>query len=628
LLLLWPAASQDASGTLATELGLSDERHGRSKPEKGASARRSLMAALYLAATFVVLLAATRAEAREARHASLVIDGNSGAVLHAQAADEPRYPASLTKMMTLYMAFELIDMGRLSYSAKIKVSEAAAAASPSKLDLEPGSEIQLIDAMRALVTKSANDMAIAVAEHIGGTEANFARLMTEKARRIGMPNTTFRNASGLPDPGQVTTARDMATLALRLQDDFPRHYPLFSLRSFTYKGDSYRNHNTLLFSYQGTDGIKTGYTRASGFNLVANVRRDGRHVVGVIFGGSSAASRNAQLRALLTRALARATTRKSRKPVMAAAPRPAPRPPRQTVAAAPSPVPATVKAPLDGKIRLAELAPQTAAAPADDPAAAPPRAPAVAIDIARVRPVLVAPRALADRDASATVAGSAEGATSGAPRAAAARGDVNADRANPNDIPARVEAPHAEAATAQAGTRPPSNFEELLASLAGNVAANAASPAQPTSSTNPAARPPVAATPFPVAPGARPSSLQEQAANLAQGLPSTISSPATPVRVARAEPAASPGIPRRPVASYRIQVGAFATNAEAEARLALVRQRASELVSNRPSEVEPVQKGERQFHRARFSGFDASGAAAACATLKRRQIECLVTSAE
>jgi D-alanyl-D-alanine carboxypeptidase len=445
-----------------------------------------------------------------------------------------------------------------------------------------------------------------------------------------MANTTFRNASGLPDPGQTTTARDMATLALRLQDDFPLHYPLFSLRSFTYKGDRHRNHNTLLFSYQGTDGIKTGYTRASGFNLVANVRREGRHVVGVIFGGSSAASRNAQLRTLLTRALAKATTTKTRKaPVLAARPQPAPRPrPKAVAAVAPSPaVAATSAGPPEAKVRVAGLDPdkfQTSSpGAATDSAPAPAPAP-VAIDIARVRPVLLAPRALADRAGTggATVAGSAEGAASAATpalsRAAAGPAATSAESMQP------------KTAAATGGGRTPTNVEELLSSLSGKVAAKpetSAAPAAAQAKDVPRPVPAVAvADASRFALGARPSSLQEQAANLARGLPPTGEAPTSPVVVARAEPAPSPVIPAKAV--YRIQVGAFATGAEAEGRLALVRQRASELVVARPSEVQPVQKGARQFYRARFSGFDASSASAACAALKRRQIECLVTNAD
>src|SRR6185436_17114024 len=193
-------------------------------------------------------------------------------------------------------------------------------------DLEEGEEIALIDAIKVLITKSANDVAIAVAEHIAGSEEKFARLMTRKAHQLGMSATTFRNASGLPDDAQVTTARDMVTLALRLQDDFPKHYPLFATRTASYKSEEFRNHNTLLFHYEGTDGLKTGYTRASGFNLVASVRRGKKHVIGAVFGGVSAESRNAAMRTFLNMGLVKASNEKTRQPaapLIAQAPRPA-----------------------------------------------------------------------------------------------------------------------------------------------------------------------------------------------------------------------------------------------------------------------------------------------------------------
>ena len=300
----------------------------------------------------------------------MVVDANTGAVLHNRAGDEKVYPASLTKMMTLYMTFELIELGRLDYDSKIKMTQEGADAAPSKLELEPGEELTVLSAIKALITKSANDVAIALAMHIGGTETNFARLMTNKARDLGMPNTTFRNASGLPDPEQTTTARDMITLGLRLQDDFPRHYRLFSTRSFTYGGKNFRNHNTLLARYSGTDGIKTGYTRASGFNLVTSVRRDGKHLVAAVFGGDTARERNTKMQSLLNAAFPKASTKVTRKPALVArAPQPAraARSPIQVAAAAPAPQP---------------LPP---------PAAVPPSARErdTAIAVARVRPVRI-----------------------------------------------------------------------------------------------------------------------------------------------------------------------------------------------------------------------------------------------
>ena len=228
----------------------------------------------------------------------MAIDANTGAVLHNQAGDAPRYPASLTKMMTLYMTFELIELGRLDYQSKIKMTEEGAAAAPSKLDLKPGEEITVLEAIKALVTKSANDVAVALAQHIGGTEPNFARLMTQKAHAIGMTHTVFKNASGLPDPDQVTTARDMLTLALRLQDEFPHRIQALCNAQLHLPRPHLPQPQRPARPLSGTDGIKTGYTRASGFNLVTSVHRGGKHVVAAVFGGRTARIRNARMRAI------------------------------------------------------------------------------------------------------------------------------------------------------------------------------------------------------------------------------------------------------------------------------------------------------------------------------------------
>jgi D-alanyl-D-alanine carboxypeptidase len=255
--------------------------------------------------------------AAAAPDASIVIDANTGTVLHEESADAQRYPASLTKMMTLYIVFEMIEKGKLDLDANLIITERAAAAQPSKLGLKAGEKIPLRDAIKALVVKSANDVAISIAENLAGTEETFARYMTKRARQLGMRSTTFKNASGLPSTAQTTTARDLLTLALRLQDDFPEHYKVFKTASFTWRGKRFRNHNTLLFGFEGIDGIKTGYTRASGFNLASSVRRNGKHVVGVVLGGESARARNARMRKLLTAALAKASTERSREPAVA-----------------------------------------------------------------------------------------------------------------------------------------------------------------------------------------------------------------------------------------------------------------------------------------------------------------------
>jgi D-alanyl-D-alanine carboxypeptidase len=274
--------------------------------------RTSLAVTLLLAAVFGLL--SQPAEAHVERHAALVVDANTGAVLHNEDGDASRHPASLTKMMTLYLAFEALENGRLKPTDMVPVSKNAASMAPSKLGLKPGDAISVSDCIKSLITKSANDMAVALAEKIGGTEANFVRLMNERARQMGMTKTHFENPSGLPDPDHVSTARDMITLALHLQDDYPSYYRLFSTRVFKYRGKSYRNHNTMLNTFKGTDGIKTGYTRASGFNIVTSVWRGRRHVIGAVFGGRTAAKRDREMRALLTRALTRASPRKTRKP--------------------------------------------------------------------------------------------------------------------------------------------------------------------------------------------------------------------------------------------------------------------------------------------------------------------------
>lgn len=277
------------------------------------------------------------ASARQAP-AAIVIDANTGKTLYEMAPDARRYPASLAKMMTIYLVFERLKSGRLKMSSPIRFSRYAASQPPSKLGLEPGETITVRNALRALVTKSANDVASAVAEHIAGSEDAFARLMTKKAWALGMSQTRFRNASGLPDRRQLTTARDIAKLGLALQDNFPDRYRMFARRRFAFRGRRYGNHNKLLKNFRGTDGIKTGYTRASGFNLASSVRRDGKHVVGVVLGQRSGRSRNALMRSLLSKALAKASRRKTRRPQ--GAPRPqliarpqlAPRPTRIAVA--------------------------------------------------------------------------------------------------------------------------------------------------------------------------------------------------------------------------------------------------------------------------------------------------------
>jgi D-alanyl-D-alanine carboxypeptidase len=229
---------------------------------------------------------------------SIVVDGNTDQVLQASNPDALRHPASLTKIMTLYLLFERLDAGKIKLDTPLKVSEHAAGQDPTKLDLKPGQTIAVEDAIKGVVTRSANDAAVVIAENLGGSEDDFAKLMTQKAHALGMSHTTYVNASGLPDDDQITTARDQALLGRAIQDRFPRYYKYFSTPTFVYHGVAIRNHDHLL-SMDGVDGIKTGFTRASGFNLVTSVHRDGRYVVAVVLGGRSAFERDAHMRELI-----------------------------------------------------------------------------------------------------------------------------------------------------------------------------------------------------------------------------------------------------------------------------------------------------------------------------------------
>src|SRR5690349_8553764 len=231
--------------------------------------------------------------------AAIVIDADTGRVLSEMNADAITYPASLTKMMTLYLTFEALNSGRLRLDQTLWVSGEAASKSPTKLHLAPGDAIPVQDLILGVVTKSANDAAAVLAEGMAGSEAAFADRMTQKARQLGMVNTVYRNASGLPDPEQRTTARDVAQLALALYHDFPREYRYFSTRQFFFRGRVILTHNHLLDWYEGADGIKTGYIGASGFNLAASAVRSGHRLIGVVMGGASAGSRDREMAGLL-----------------------------------------------------------------------------------------------------------------------------------------------------------------------------------------------------------------------------------------------------------------------------------------------------------------------------------------
>ncbi len=277
---------------------------------------QKIMRSLITALIFAVLAASGPAMAGS-KYAGVVIDAKTGKTLYSSSADAHRYPASLTKMMTLYMLFDALDSGRIKKSSQIPISKHAASQPPSKLGLRPGQTISVESAIYALVTKSANDVAAAVGEFIGGSESRFGVLMTRKARALGMRSTTFRNASGLPDSRQVTTARDMATLGLALYEHHPGYYNYFSTKSFSYGKRRYRNHNRLLGNVRGVDGIKTGYTRASGFNLVTSVSKGDRRIVAVVMGGKTGRSRNQQMTNLIGKYLPRASSQNKKRLLVA-----------------------------------------------------------------------------------------------------------------------------------------------------------------------------------------------------------------------------------------------------------------------------------------------------------------------
>ncbi len=284
--------------------------------------------ALGLAILVAVAAVSTQADARGRRHrhqaaesyepsySSIVVDANSGAVMQGTNADSPRHPASLTKIMTLYLLFERLEAGKIKLTSEMPVSAHAAAQAPSKLGLKPGQSIAVETAIRAIVTKSANDVAVVVAEALAGDETDFAKLMTAKAHALGMTHTTYRNASGLPDDQQITTAHDQARLGLAIQDRFPKFYRYFSTRTFAFRGKTMRNHNHLLGRVDGVDGIKTGYIHDSGFNIVTSVRRGNRHIVAVVFGGRTAEARDERVRSMIDNNINIASFKRTAPPIV------------------------------------------------------------------------------------------------------------------------------------------------------------------------------------------------------------------------------------------------------------------------------------------------------------------------
>ncbi|VAV91848.1 D-alanyl-D-alanine carboxypeptidase [hydrothermal vent metagenome] len=266
---------------------------------------------VFILGIFIILLPLNAGAAPAERYASIAVVESTGEVLHARYADQLRHPASLTKVMTLYLLFDAIERGDVGLDDYLRVSDKATKAKPSKLGLKKDTTISVENAIRALVTKSANDVAVVVAERLGGGEAKFAGMMTKQARLLGMSRTRFGNSSGLPDKRQTTTARDMAILAAAIRNDFRQYFHYFSLEKFIYKGRTYGNHNSLVGRVTGVDGLKTGYTNASGYNVVVTAGRDGERVIVVVFGGATATQRDSHANDLIKAAFAELNRRKT-----------------------------------------------------------------------------------------------------------------------------------------------------------------------------------------------------------------------------------------------------------------------------------------------------------------------------
>jgi len=537
--------------------------------------------------------------------ASIVVDGNSGAVLQAANPDALRHPASLTKVMTLYLLFERLESGRLKLDSPLKVSEHAAEQAPTKLELKPGQAITVEDAIKSIVTKSANDAAVAVAENLAGDEDNFAKLMTHKAHALGMAHTKYVNASGLPDDDQITTARDQALLGRAIQERFPSYYKFFSTETFVYHGEAMRNHNHLLGAVDGVDGIKTGFTRASGFNLLTSLHRDGRYLVAVVLGGTSASERDERMRELIGAHIKQAALRRT------------------------APTIAEVAE------RRDEPATKIPAAHADRAATTRIDSRAVAGSNDPIRPLLV--KTISYRTAPAQTA-SLTPMPALIPVAAPASA-AQAAAAQPA-APAQATARATPQLRAEIASAAPSVDLKAAAQMTPQVTSQVAP--QVTSQVAPQVTPQVAPQ---VAPQAAPQMAPQMAVQagplpparmLAERVPAKLAETA-PVQMqpAQIEPAPaevrtimpSPDAYSAPAThahgGWLIQIGAFDDEDQAKQHLSAAQIKVHAPLAAKDPFTERVQKGDKALYRARFAGFDKSTAEAACRALKRSDFECM-----
>jgi D-alanyl-D-alanine carboxypeptidase len=501
-------------------------------------------------------------------YAAIVVDAKSGGVLHAANPDAPRHPASLTKIMTLYLLFERLESGKITLETQMPVSEEASIQAPTKLGLKPGEMLKVEDAIKALVTKSANDAAVVIAEALGGSEDEFARAMTRKARALGMKNTTYRNANGLPNDEQITSARDQALLGIAIQERFPKYYRYFSTLSFVYRGNAMRNHNHLLGSVEGVDGIKTGFTRDSGFNLVTSVKRGPRHIVAVVLGGRSASSRDARMRDLIDAHIAQAST-KPPAALVAEAPRPEPKP-------EPTPVPAAKpQLASAGGAQASMIPPRANEAPA--PIAPGSTAPITPVKVKTVTVRLVPPKTAITNTVTASV------------------------------MPAPVAKPEPLHATAFAAPTPDEALAETLAA------------ASPIETTAPSAPPPARAAALGKSPViAAPT--KEAAVQPAKAEPAPAAKVLAPTK-AEEQYASAPRHTAR--GGWAIQVGAYEDEGEAKQKISSAKSKVTGVLQKAEAYIERTMKGAKTYYRARFAGFDRDQAEAACKRLKREDVACM-----
>jgi D-alanyl-D-alanine carboxypeptidase len=553
--------------------------------------------------------------------ASIVVDGYSGAVLQASNPDALRHPASLTKIMTLYLLFERLEAGEIKLDSTLKVSEYASEQAPTKLGLKPGQIIAVEDAIKAIVTKSANDAAVAVAENLGGDESRFAQLMTKKARDLGMTGTTYTNASGLPDDAQITTARDQALLGRLIQKRFPRYYKYFSTESFVYHGETMRNHNQLLGSIEGVDGIKTGFTRASGFNLVTSVHHDGRYIVAVVMGGRSSLERDAHMRELISAQIKGIALKHAAPAIAKSNPRDEPRPALANASVASQgdpinpiqpPSVTTITFPTT-PVQSASLAPM----PALVPVAANTPQPS-----AQVAARWLPPAAPADAPMSAPATTVIEKSTLPLPR-----GDGPSIRNQPRLVKTITIQTRPAAQSASAAPMP-----ELVPVAAttpqpsAQVAARWLPPAPPTDQAHTVIASdepkPITKTPTALAESAELEPKKIEATKLAAARVElakvkTVSAPI------RSQIATSASAPPHAHDGWLIQIGAFDREDEAKQHLSMARLKMRDALATAHPLTERVQQGDKVLYRARFTGFNKETAEAACHRFRRSDTGCI-----